>query len=68
MTKPKVNIDDVKLDPRKFDNDMLEESWGRTTDEETYEGIYDSGLSVPKSSPFYPDWVEWLAKNHPQKG
>jgi len=63
MTKPKINVDDVKLDPRKFDNDMLEETQ-EPTDDETYGGIYDSGLSVPQHSPFYQDWLKWLEKNH----
>lgn len=61
-----VKLEDIELDPRKFDGDMLEESWGRTTDDECFEGIYGSGLTVPEHSADYPAWVMWLAKNHPK--
>ncbi|MBT1538330.1 hypothetical protein B7R78_0014765 [Ralstonia solanacearum] len=56
--------DDVKLDPRKFDNDMLEETQ-EPTDDEVFEGIYQSGLSVPGHSVDYQKWLTWLRKNHP---
>ncbi|MDB0573868.1 hypothetical protein LBW59_24295 [Ralstonia solanacearum] len=61
----KMKTDDVKLDPRKFDNDMLEESWGRTTDDEVFELSYELEQPIPESSPAYPAWVAWLRRNHP---
>ncbi|MDB0573869.1 hypothetical protein LBW59_24300 [Ralstonia solanacearum] len=59
-----MNTEDVKLDPRKFDNDMLEETQ-EPTDDEVFDGIYNSGLSVPEHSVDYQKWLAWLRENRP---